>query len=144
MSHGARWGVTLIRVVTGVVYVMHGYLAFAVLGPAAVAGYTRAMGFPEAAGPLLAWYLVVAHGLGGLALVLGVATRWAALVQVPIILSALLLHHLRQGFFMTGIVVDAARGQAVAGGYEYTLLLLAVTVALVLLGGGALSSDGRR
>ena len=41
--------------------------------------------------------------------------------------SAFFLHHLRQGFFLTGIVVDPARGVAIAGGYEYTLLVLAAT-----------------
>ena len=57
--------------------------------------------------------------------------------------SAFFLHHLRQGFFLTGIVVDAAKGIAIAGGYEYTLLVLAATVTLVLAGGGALALDRR-
>ena len=55
--------------------------------------------------------------------------------------SAFFLHHLRQGFFLTGIVVDPAKGVAIAGGYEYVLLVLAATVTLVLAGGGALAVD---
>ena len=58
--------------------------------------------------------------------------------------SAFFLYHLRQGFFLTGIVVDPARGTAIAGGFEYTLLVLAATVTLVLAGGGALALDSRR
>jgi uncharacterized membrane protein YphA (DoxX/SURF4 family) len=58
--------------------------------------------------------------------------------------SAVFLYHLPQGFFLTGIVVDPARGAAIAGGYEYTLLLLAATVTLLLTGGGALAIEGSR
>jgi hypothetical protein len=58
--------------------------------------------------------------------------------------SAFFLHHLRQGFFLTGIVVDATRGVAIAGGYEYVLLVLAATVTLVLAGGGWPAVDRAR
>jgi putative oxidoreductase len=94
------------------------------------------MGYPPALGPALAWYMILAHSVGGILLVLGLFARWAAAAQLPIMASAFFLHHFRQGFFLTGIVVDQARGVAVAGGYEYTLLVLAATVTLVLAGGG--------
>jgi uncharacterized membrane protein YphA (DoxX/SURF4 family) len=94
------------------------------------------MGYPAALGPALAWYLILAHSIGGILLVLDLFTRWAAAAQLPIMASAFFLHHLRQGFFLTGIVVDPAQGRAIAGGYEYTLLVLAATVTLVLAGGG--------
>ena len=134
-------GLAVLRVTLGVIFLMHGYLAIAVIGPAGVGGYTTRMGYPAALGEALGWYLIVAHGLGGIFLILGLFTRWAALAQVPIMASALFLHHLRQGFFLSGIVVDAAKGIAIAGGYEYTLLVLAATVTLVLAGGGALALD---
>jgi putative oxidoreductase len=124
-----------------VIFVMHGYLTGVVLGPSAMAGYTMRMGFPESLVPLLAWYLIVAHGLGGACLIVGLWTRWAALANVPVIASALLLYHVRQGFFLTGIVVDAGAGRAIAGGAEYTFLVLAATVTLVLTGGGALAAS---
>jgi putative oxidoreductase len=132
----ARPGMVLVRVVVGIIYTMHAYLGLVVVGPAGIGEYTTRMGYPAFLALPLAWYLVLAHGLGGLALIAGVATRWAALVNLPVIASAFFLHHLRQGFFLTGIIVDPAAGRAVAGGYEYTLLLLAATVALVLDGGG--------
>ena len=65
---------------------MHGYLALAVIGPASVAGYTARMGYPPAFGPALAWYLILAHSIGGLLLILGLWTRWAAVAQLPITL----------------------------------------------------------
>lgn len=144
MSAGQRLGITLVRVTLGVIFLMHGYLGLVVLGPGALGGYTVRMGFPAALAPVLAWYLVVAHGGGGILLILGLWTRWAAAAQVPIMASALFLYHLGQGFFMRGIILDPAKGLAIAGGYEYVLLVLAATVALVLLGGGALAVDGWR
>lgn len=144
MTREQRFGVTVLRVALGVVFVMHGYLGAAVLGPGALAGYTARMGYPAALGPVLAWYLIAVHLAGGLLVIAGLWTRWAALAQVPIMASATFLVHWQQGFFMTGIVLDAATGRAIAGGYEYTLLVLAATVALALLGPGALALDGLR
>jgi putative oxidoreductase len=136
-------GLAALRVTLGVIFLMHGYLALAVIGPDGVGRYTTRMGYPAELGEALGWYLIVAHGVGGILLILGLFTRWAALAQVPIMASAFFLHHLRQGFFLTGIVVDAAKGIAIAGGYEYTLLVLAATVTLVLAGGGAPALDRR-
>jgi putative oxidoreductase len=133
-SHGL--GLAVLRVTLGVIFAMHGYLGLSVIGPAGIAGYTTRMGYPAALGPALAWYLILAHSIGGILLVLDLFTRWAAAAQLPIMASAFFLHHLRQGFFLTGIVVDPAQGRAIAGGYEYTLLVLAATVTLVLAGGG--------
>jgi putative oxidoreductase len=140
-SHGL--GLAVLRVTLGVIFAMHGYLGLSVIGPAGIAGYTTRMGYPAALGPALAWYLILAHSIGGLLLVLGLWTRWAAVAQLPIMASAFFLHHLRQGFFLTGIVVDPAKGIAIAGGYEYVLLILAATLTLVLAGGGALAIDQR-
>ena len=139
----ADLGLALLRVALGVIFLMHGYLGFAVMGADGIAGYTTRMGYPPALGEALGWYLIVAHSVGGILLILGLFTRGAALAQVPIMASAFFLHHLRQGFFLTGIVVDAAKGIAIAGGYEYTLLVLAATVTLVLAGGGTLALDRR-
>jgi putative oxidoreductase len=136
-------GLAVLRVTLGVIFVMHGYLALTLIGPAGVAGYTVRMGYPSVLGPALAWYLILAHSIGGILLVLGLFTRWAAVAQLPIMASAFLLHHLKQGFFLTGIVVDPARGIAIAGGYEYVLLVLAATVTLVMAGGGAPGLDRR-
>ena len=143
MTFSPALGLAVLRVTLGVIFVMHGYLGLVLIGPSGVAGYTTRMGYPAALGFALAWYLIVAHSVGGILLVLGLFTRWAAAAQLPIMASAFFLHHLRQGFFLTGIVVDPARGVAIAGGYEYVLLVLAATVTLVLAGGGALALDRR-
>jgi putative oxidoreductase len=79
--------------------------------------------FPEIA----TWYLILAHGLGGIFLVLGIFPRWAALANVPAMLGALYFVHLKKGFW------------AHEGGYEYVLVLLVASVAVAMIGGGALS-----
>lgn len=124
------WGTALLRIWLGVLFVMHGYLGAVVLGPDAIAGYTTRMGFPAASGIALGWYLIAAHLVGGALLVIGLWTRAAALVNVPVMASAVFLLHLPEGFFMTG-----------AGGYEFTLTVLVATLAVMLLGPGALSVD---
>lgn len=140
-SGAQAWGITLLRLAVGVVFVMHGYLAAAVLGPQGVAGFIARMGYPPALGTALAWYLIVAHLLGGALIILGLWTRWAALVNVPPMASAVILWHLPQGFFMK--VLESPAGRQV-GGYEFSLMVLAATLALVLLGSGAASIDSAR
>ena len=72
----ASYGAILLRLILGIVYIMHAYLAAVVLGPAGMIDYQVKNGipFPE----IGAWYLILAHGLGGICLALGLFTRWAA------------------------------------------------------------------
>ena len=121
----ASYGAMLLRLILGIVYIMHAYLALAVLGPSGMIDYQVKNGipFPE----IGAWYLILAHGLGGICLALGLFTRWAALANVPVMLGALLFVHLKRGFW------------ADKGGYEYVLVLLVATLAVAMIGGGALS-----
>ncbi len=118
------YGALVLRVTVGAIFIMHAYLALFVIGPEELAKYfTDAhVPFPK----LGAWYVILAHGVGGICLILGVLARWAALANVPVIAGALYLVHLKQGFFM-----------GKDGGYEYSLLVLGATVALALLGPGS-------
>jgi putative oxidoreductase len=118
------YGATVLRIVLGVVYIMHAYLAAFVFGPHGMVAYQTAKGipFPEIA----TWYLIVVHGLGGICLLLGVLVRWAALANIPIMAGAIFFVHWKQGFFM-----------GKDGGYEYALLVLGATIAQALLGAGA-------
>jgi putative oxidoreductase len=136
------WGATLLRANLGVVYVAHGWYALG-LGLDAVAGYMPRMGFPVAAARWLAWYLLVVHLVGGALILVGLWTRLAAVLQVPIMMSAVFLLHLSQGFFLKALTVPSADGpRQIAGGYEYPLLVLVATLALALLGPGRLALDG--
>ncbi|MDO8476899.1 MAG: DoxX family membrane protein [Candidatus Rokubacteria bacterium] len=119
------YGALVLRVVLGVVYIAHAYLALVVMGLAKAVEYQRAMHIPLP--EIGVWYLIVAHGLGGILLILGLLVRWAALANIPVIAGALWFVHLQQGFFIFGSKI----------GYEYVLVLLGATIAQALLGAGA-------
>ena len=59
------------------------------------------------------------------------------MANLPIMLGAVVLFHFEQGFFMRGMIIDAARNKAEVVGYEFALLILAATLAQCFLGTGA-------
>ncbi len=119
------YGALVLRLALGAVYVAHAYLVLVVVGPAKAVEFHRAMHTPVP--EIGVWYLIVAHGLGGILLIMGLLVRWAALANIPIMACALWFVHLQQGFFILG-------GKS---GYEYVLVVLGATIAQVLLGAGA-------
>ena len=120
------YGATILRITVGVIFVMHAYLALMVMGPRGTIAFQHSLGLPIP--EIGAWYLIVAHGLGGAMLILGLYTRWAALANLPIMAGAFFLVHLKHGFFV-----------GLGDGYEYVMLVLAATLAQVFLGPGALA-----
>jgi putative oxidoreductase len=119
-------GIALLRVVVGGVFVAHGAQKLFALGLPGLAGFLGQLGVPL---PLVSAVLVTAaEFLGGLALVAGLFTRWAALPIAFSMLVAAATVHLKAGFFLPG-------------GAEYVLTLLAATVGLSLTGSGAYSID---
>ncbi|MGO5000100.1 DoxX family protein [Oceanisphaera sp. W20_SRM_FM3] len=80
-------------------------------------------------GELMALLAGSAEFFGGLALVLGLLTRPAALVASFTLLVAIFSVHIGNGLFMSN------------NGYEYALALLAGTVSLLIQGAGRLSLD---
>ncbi len=144
MGDHPAWGVAVLRIVLGVIFVMHGWYAWAILGPRELADLMMRVGNPPGIAGALAWYAIVAQLLGGLLLIVGFLTPWAALGLVPITAGGLFLFRWPQGFFLNATVVGPASVRAVVGGYEYSLLILIATLALVMTGGGALSIDHAR
>lgn len=142
MAGVREYGVTVLRVTLGVVFIMHGYLGGFVFTPAGLAAFNASKGIPLPV--VTAWFVILGHFLGGASLVLGFLTRLGALVHVVIMGGAAFFVHRNQGFFMTGIIVDAAAGKAISGGYEYALVLLMASIAILLCGSGPLALDARR
>ena len=120
------WGLTAIRVITGLVFLMHGYTKVFVWGFEGTAAGFGQMGIPLAniAGP----FVGLLELLGGLALIAGLATRWISIPLAVTMVVAILKVHLASGFFAPE-------------GYEFPLTLLAGLVGLTLAGGGALAVD---
>jgi putative oxidoreductase len=130
-------GATVLRVMLGVVFIAHGYYAYDVITSDALSAMiNKRVGLPV--GDFATTYLLVAHFVGGVMLILGIFTRWAAMANLPILMAAVLLFHFDQGFFLRGVITDVARGKADVAGYEYAMFVLAATLAQCFLGTGAL------
>ena len=139
MTRVSDYGITVLRVTLGVIFLMHGYLGFFVFTPGGMTAFNASKGIPLPA--ITAWFVIFGHFLGGASLVFGLLTRLGALVHVVIMAGAVYFVHLDQGFFLKGIIVDAAAGKAIAGGYEYALSLFLGSIAILISGTGPLGLD---
>jgi putative oxidoreductase len=119
-------GLTILRVVTGAIFVAHGAQKLFVYGVAGVTGAFQGMGipFPGVTGPLTG----LVEFLGGLALIAGLLTRLAGFGLAINMFGAIAFVHFAAGFFAPA-------------GIEYPLALLAATAALAFIGGGRFSLD---
>lgn len=128
--------VAIIRVLLGLVFLPHGLQKVAGLfggyGFNGTMGFfTGTLGIPA----LFAFLAIAAEFLGSLGLIFGFLTRIAAFgIGVMITVAALMLH-VQNGFFMNWF------GNQKGEGIEYHILVVAMTVALIIQGGGKWSID---
>ncbi len=130
------WVALLLRVTLGAVIFPHGAQKllgwFGGFGFSATLGYfDQALGIPA----FLALLVILFEFFGALALILGVFSRLAAAGIAAIMTVATLKVHLANGFFMNW------SGSQGGEGFEYHLLALALSVAILIKGSGALSVD---
>ncbi|MGP9689446.1 DoxX family protein [Psychrobacter sp. AOP22-C1-C5] len=121
----------ILRVPVGLILAAHGaqklFGWFDGNGLAGTAGWMSSIGLEP--GYLMAILAGGAEFFGGLALVLGLLTRPAAVVAGFTMLVAIFSVHIGNGLF------------AANDGYEYALVLLAASASLAIQGGGYLSLD---
>lgn len=120
-------GITVLRIVVGIVFLSHGAQKLFTYHISGVSGMFAHLGIPLPG--LSAVVVTLVEFIGGIALVLGIGTRLAALLIAIDMLVAILAVHLKNGFFMPT-------------GYEFALTLLAANICLMLTGAGAASIDG--
>ena len=93
--------------------------------------FTDKMGIPG----FLVLLVFAAEFLGPLGLMIGLFTRAAAAGIMSVMLVAIPMLHWQHGFFMNWF------GNQKGEGFEFHLLVVAMAVALIIRGGGALSVD---
>jgi putative oxidoreductase len=135
MSTSNDVSLTTLRVVLGVVFFAHG--AQRMLGWFGGDGFQGTMGTLTQTGmpAPVAVLIICAQFFGGLGLVAGLLTRIASLGIAGLMIGAIFMVHLQNGFFMNWM------GTQKGEGIEYHLLALAMAAALLLRGAGAFSLD---
>ena len=129
MTTDAGWGMFCLRIVTGIIFIGHGLPKFGWIGDrtlAGTAGFLESIGIPI---PMAGAFLVAFfETFGGAFLVIGLLTRfWSAGLAFAMLIAVTLVH-LESGMFAQG-------------GYQWALLLMACSLALMFEGAGKASLD---
>lgn len=129
-----NWAATVLRITLGLIILIHGF------GKLSEKGYedfiyffTEYLQMPI----FLGWLTIAIETLGSLLLIIGFATRINATALFGLFVGMIAFVHWEVGFSMNWW------GQLEAGqeGFEYHILVLAMSAALAILGGGAYSLD---
>ena len=118
------WGLVPLRLALGVVFLMHGWQKVFAFGVAGTADILGKLGIPLAT--VSAVVLMVAELGGGVSIITGVFTRWAALALAIEMCVAIPVARMGGGFFTPY-------------GYEFEMTLLGACITLALTGPGDLT-----
>jgi len=131
MSTRAGWAPLALRLPVGIIFAAHGaqklFGWFGGYGLTGTAQWMESIGL--APGLLMVLLAGGAEFFGGLALIVGLLVRPAALALSVAMLVAIFTVHISHGLFMSN------------NGYEFALALLAASVSLLISGGGSASVD---
>jgi putative oxidoreductase len=135
LSTSGGWELTVLRLALGVVIFPHGLQKTVGWfgGPgfhAMMAGFTRG-GIP----PVFAFLAICAEFLGGLGLIVGFLSRIAAFGVISVMVVAIFRVNLQFGLFMNWA------GNQKGEGIEFHILAIAIGLAVLVRGAGALSVD---
>ncbi|NIC07038.1 DoxX family protein [Billgrantia bachuensis] len=113
----------LLRVSLGVMALAHGLLKVFVFTVPGTVGYFESIGLPG----FIAYLTILAEVGGGLALLLGVYTRWVSLALIPVLLGAAWVHAGNGWVFSNP-----------GGGWEYPVFWAVTLLVQAGLGSGSL------
>ena len=122
----AKYGMLPLRIVVGLVFLMHGAQKLFVFGLGGTTDVMGKLGLPLPA--LCAMIVIVVELLGGLMILLGLFTRVAGALLAFEMLIAILVARLTGGFFAPY-------------GYEFELTLLGASLTFALNGPGRMSLE---
>jgi putative oxidoreductase len=118
----APYGVFTLRAALGIMFIAHAYLKVVIFTVPGFEAFLGQVGLPS----FLAWPIILAELIGGLAILAGFYARLVSVALLPVLLGA--------------VVVHAANGwlwNAPNGGWEYPAFLVVAAVAHILIGDGA-------
>jgi putative oxidoreductase len=121
----SNYGVTLLRVSLGIMWIAHALLKWFVFTLPGTAQYFASVGYPG----FLAYPVFAIELVGGIALVFGIYARQVSLALAPVMAVAASVH------FGNGWVHTSPNG-----GWEYPVFLTVASIAMWLLGDGALAA----
>ncbi|MBI4150270.1 DoxX family protein [Candidatus Woesearchaeota archaeon] len=122
----ADYAPLVLRLALALVFIAHGYQKLFVMGVGAVAEMFAGLGIPLAS--VSAWVVALVEFVGGICLLLGLLTRYAALLISIVMVVAILKVKLAVGLI-------APMGTPMPGA-ELDVALLAAAVSIVLAGPG--------
>jgi len=114
-------GVSLLRIHFGIILLAHGWLKVYVFTVAGTVGYFASIGLPS----IVAYSVIFGELLGGVALILGIQTRLAASLTVPIVFGAAIMN-----------IGNGWLHSASGGGWEYAASLTVIAISLAITGSG--------
>ena len=119
--HNPDAGILLLRIALGIVFIYHGWMKFSAMEP--TIGFFASLGLA----PIFAYITATAEVAGGLAFLAGIFARYAGVVLTVMMAAAIWLVHISNGFNVAN------------GGYEFALVLMLGSAAIVTFGSGAYS-----
>jgi len=117
------YGVLLLRLCLGVMFIAHAMLKVRVFTIPGTIAFFQSLGLPG----WLAYVTIAAELIGAACLILGIYPRYVALLMVPLILGTIVTVHGKKGWLFSNT----------DGGWEYPAFWAAALVAVFLLGDGA-------
>jgi putative oxidoreductase len=125
----APYGALVLRVSLGVMFLVHSlYLKLVVFTLPGTVKFFESLGLPGVAAHLT----IAVEVIGGLMLIAGAKTRYAAVALMPVLLGASWVHW-KNGWLFTNT----------GGGWEYPVFLALALAVQGLIGSGAFSVEGR-
>ena len=125
----APYGITLLRVSLGILFLAHGLLKVFVFTLPGTAGFFQSVGLPG----FMAYVVTPMEIIGSVLLIVGLYTRWVSLALFPILLVATVKVHGASGWLFTNE----------GGGWEFPAFFAVATLVQFLLGDGAFGLTSR-